>query len=74
MLALSTSLVVPGVSVTIALSSIRRVLKSELFPAFGVPTIATSSPRLSSFALLASLDFNSLFAISSQIEASSEGE
>ena len=41
---LRTSLVVPAISVTIALSRFKRVLNSDDLPTFGRPTIATETP------------------------------
>ena len=43
------SLVVPGISETIALSSFNSVFKSEDFPAFGFPAIATEIPFFKTF-------------------------
>ena len=43
------SLVVPSISVTIALSSFSNLFKSEDFPTFGFPTIPTFMPSLMSF-------------------------
>ena len=42
----TVSLVVPGISVTIALSSISSRLSRELFPTFGLPKITASTPSL----------------------------
>ena len=46
------SLVVPGISVTIALSSSIKAFKSVDFPTFGAPTIATRAPSVRTDALL----------------------
>ena len=42
----TVSLVVPGMSVTMALSSIKSRFKSELFPTLGLPRITASTPSL----------------------------
>ena len=42
----TVSLVVPGMSVTMALSSISRRLSSELLPTLGFPSITASTPSL----------------------------
>ncbi len=44
-----TSLVVPGISVTIALFSPKIELSSEDLPTFGFPTITVFKPSLSIF-------------------------
>ena len=44
-----TSLVVPSISETIALSSLRRVFNSVDFPEFGAPIIATGIPFFIAF-------------------------
>ena len=46
MFSLITSLVVPAISVTIALSKFNKALNKEDFPTFGRPTIATLTPCL----------------------------
>ena len=43
------SLVVPGISETIALSSLMMLLSKVDFPAFGLPTITTGTPFLIAF-------------------------
>ena len=43
------SLVVPGMSDTIALSSLTNAFKSEDLPAFGFPAIVTVTPSLITF-------------------------
>lgn len=48
-----TSLVVPGISVTIALFSPKIELSSEDLPTFGFPTITVFKPSLSIFPLSA---------------------
>ena len=53
------SLVVPAISVTIALSSLRIAFKSEDFPAFGFPIIAVFIPSFIIFPL--SNDFSNFF-------------
>ena len=40
------SLVVPGIAVTIALSSFNKAFNKEDFPALGLPTIAILTPSL----------------------------
>jgi len=56
------SLVVPGISVTIAFSSSSKLFKILLLPTFGLPIIATFTPSLISLPFLAPLTktFNSL--------------
>ena len=43
------SLVVPGISETIALSSLRSVFRRDDFPALGFPAIATEIPFFKTF-------------------------
>ena len=43
------SLVVPGISETIALSSLIMLLSKVDFPALGLPTITTGTPFLIAF-------------------------
>ena len=43
------SLVVPGMSETIALSSLSKVFSKDDFPAFGLPAIVTEIPFFRTF-------------------------
>ena len=43
------SLVVPGMSLTIAFCSFSKVFNSDDFPEFGLPAIATGTPFLIAF-------------------------
>ena len=56
------SLVVPGISETIALSSFNKVFNKEDFPALGFPAIATEIPFFNTFPdLKESISFSSSF-------------
>ena len=58
------SLVVPFLSLTIALSSFKILFNNEDFPAFGLPTIAVFIPSLKTFPFLnEELNFSSLIFI-----------